>query len=556
MNDSKQLKDPIYGYISIPVEIMTGIVDTAVFQRLRHITQTSYSPLFASAVHNRFVHSLGVYHLGKIAVHNIKQRVQGLIEQGKLTGYGIDINHLEQIFLLACLLHDVGHAPFSHTGESFYLEDRTEYAQLHELLKETVGSESFNEDIPTIKSNSAAPHEIMSAIVGIREFSDFLPSIGDRELFARCITGYGYKQNTGLDGILNCFINLLNSKIIDVDKLDYLIRDAYITGFYTVQIDYERLLNAITIVEEKATIDEGQRNEITYSLAYHKGAISVVENVVYAHDSERKWIQNHPVILYETYILQHMMELLSEKLDSKEQRLFSVESLGVKGQEFENNTIIRLFSDDDIISISKRYYHDSEFISEYFNRGIRRRPLWKSEAEYKTLFLDQVQGGQLLDALERAMEITEKYLSKSSTNWVINKELVSIIESELEELESKKLDPVSKSTQKREKQDILKVVKCLTTYAASAGYDGDFVLLSCAQFNSSFAKTDFSAIKIVFPSPSGEEIIGFKEKISSVLGITSERRKAFYIYYKREKQKSPALDVRQLRKELFKTFIE
>ena len=59
---SKRFKDPIYGYIDIDETIISNIVDTAGFQRLRHIIQTSYSPLYSSAVHNRFVHSLGVYH--------------------------------------------------------------------------------------------------------------------------------------------------------------------------------------------------------------------------------------------------------------------------------------------------------------------------------------------------------------------------------------------------------------------------------------------------------------------------------------------------------------
>ena len=57
MKDYKRIKDPIYGYIKIPVIYMTNIVDTAVFQRLRRVIQTSYSPLYSSAVHNRFVHS-------------------------------------------------------------------------------------------------------------------------------------------------------------------------------------------------------------------------------------------------------------------------------------------------------------------------------------------------------------------------------------------------------------------------------------------------------------------------------------------------------------------
>ena len=68
---NKKLKDPLYGYIIIPNEIVKNVIDTAPFQRLRRITQTSYSPLYASAVHNRFVHSLGVYHLGRIAAETL-----------------------------------------------------------------------------------------------------------------------------------------------------------------------------------------------------------------------------------------------------------------------------------------------------------------------------------------------------------------------------------------------------------------------------------------------------------------------------------------------------
>lgn len=73
--DSKRLKDPIYGYIEIPRRYMEEIVDTAAFQRLRRVIQTSYSPLYASAVHNRFVHSLGVYHLGEIAAETLCREI-------------------------------------------------------------------------------------------------------------------------------------------------------------------------------------------------------------------------------------------------------------------------------------------------------------------------------------------------------------------------------------------------------------------------------------------------------------------------------------------------
>lgn len=270
---------------------MNGIIDTACFQRLRRIIQTSYSPLYSSAVHNRFVHSMGVFHLGEIA------STQVITEIEKKYQFEFDVKRIGEIFMIACLLHDVGHAPFSHTGEEFYLDDDKKFTGVHNKLIEVVSAGKFAEDVPKEKTAAAAPHEIMSSIVGLISFPEFFLNENEREFFARCITGYKYSEKSDENDIRNCFIQLLNSKVIDVDKLDYLIRDAYITGFDTVSIDYERLLGALTIVKT----DSG------YELAYYKNAISVIENVVYAHDAERKWIQSHPIVIYETYILQHII---------------------------------------------------------------------------------------------------------------------------------------------------------------------------------------------------------------------------------------------------------
>lgn len=99
----------------------------------------------------------------------------------------------------------------------------------------------------------------MSSIVGLISFPEFFFNENEREFFARCITGYKYSEKSDENDIRNCFIQLLNSKVIDADKLDYLIRDAYITGFDTVSIDYERLLGVLTIVKT----DSG------YELAYY-----------------------------------------------------------------------------------------------------------------------------------------------------------------------------------------------------------------------------------------------------------------------------------------------
>ena len=184
MKAYKRLKDPIYGYIQIPVKYMTNIVDTAEFQRLRRIIQTSYSPLYSSAVHNRFVHSIGVFYLGTLTVNQLKKEISEKINTS------LDLEIIGEIFKLACLLHDVGHAPFSHTGENFFLGENYDYSQLHFKLAEAIGSSGFKKDIPEDTSLSAAPHEIMSALIGILRYTVFFGDVEQKEFFARCITGY------------------------------------------------------------------------------------------------------------------------------------------------------------------------------------------------------------------------------------------------------------------------------------------------------------------------------------------------------------------------------
>lgn len=162
----KRFKDPIYGYISVSMKFME-IVDTAEFQRLRRIIQTSYSPLYSSAMHNRFVHSLGVFHLGKIASERLKS-------ENQKNGF-VDSEEMERncdLFQLACLLHDVGHAPFSHTGEEFFLNENGGHEDLHKAVSDLVGDKIFQNNIPRNESDAAAPHELMSAIVSLRNFND------------------------------------------------------------------------------------------------------------------------------------------------------------------------------------------------------------------------------------------------------------------------------------------------------------------------------------------------------------------------------------------------
>ena len=193
----RRFKDPVYGYIDMPVDICSSIVDTPEFQRLRRIVQTSFAPVYPSALHNRFVHSLGVYHLGCIVAEALDASLREFSQDHILLNYWEDSL---QTFRLACLLHDFGHAPFSHAGEWFY-RDNPEYGKgssddvcgIDKMLVEVVGIDE-PDGFPTKQSAaSAAPHEVMSAILAIETFPNI---IRNHELFARCITGYKHEDSS------------------------------------------------------------------------------------------------------------------------------------------------------------------------------------------------------------------------------------------------------------------------------------------------------------------------------------------------------------------------
>lgn len=542
----KRLKDPIYGYITIPEEYVNTIIDTAPFQRLRRVTQTSYSPLYPSAMHNRFVHSLGVYHLGSLASEQIKAEILKLEIKT-----AINIEAYSKLFVLACLLHDVGHSPFSHIGEKFFLDSESKYEHLHkQLLKEAGSREYFMKDIPPDSSRSAAPHEIMSAITGIKEYGCMLNELDDaegREFFARCITGYTYSGSDDDSDIKNCFISLLNSKVIDVDKLDYLLRDAYITGFDTIRIDYRRLIGSLTIAKE-----DGH-----YRIAYHKSAVSVIENVVYAHDAERKWIQNHPVVLYESYILRNVISLLSSNFDSGGKKLFSSESLSREGQKFDNGIKISLLCDDDIISLMKneRFPELDAWSEEFFDRRKRRHPIWKSESEYKAYIPSLDLDIKPVKRFEAVLSETAKYLSQSTAYSIIDDELIAKFEGELKQIESTDIpdiDEETKEVQLQKKKLILEVLKFLKSYSSDRGMECSFVIIEARQFTSGFGKPDFANINIVFRTPSGEKAATVGEIVSSIQAKSKEqdRDTFFYMFYRR-KNDTKKIDSNEFCQKLF-----
>lgn len=110
----KKILDSVHGHILVDDCYITAIIDTQEFQRLRRVEQTSIRSVYPSARHDRFIHSLGVFYVGKMIAEHLEK------ECGEFDVNVKSYDSLKKSYLSACLLHDVGHAPFSHTFEEFY----------------------------------------------------------------------------------------------------------------------------------------------------------------------------------------------------------------------------------------------------------------------------------------------------------------------------------------------------------------------------------------------------------------------------------------------------
>ena len=232
--EKRVIRDPIHGYIHIDEQVVWDCINAKEFQRLRRVRQLGATLMvFPSGEHSRATHSLGVYEIARRMVTEVDEIKSGLSE------------HEKTVVLLAALLHDIGHAPFSHSFEAILKCNHEDYTRQIILGPSEIADALRKED-------ERLPEEVAS-VIGHTHPNPILPQ--------------------------------LISSQLDADRLDYLLRDSYFTGTSYGQVDLDRLLRTMRISGNKVCMKSSSMYTVeNYIMArYH------MYWQVYYHENSRSF---------------------------------------------------------------------------------------------------------------------------------------------------------------------------------------------------------------------------------------------------------------------------
>lgn len=219
----KIIKDPVHGYVEVE-EFALALLDSPALQRLRYVKQLGFSFLvYPGANHTRFEHSLGTMFLADVACRRFALP-----------------DHERTLVVAAALLHDIGHGPFSHASEPLMEEflHRT-HDDIEPIVEDQVGD--------LLRASDIDPHELCAVVKGKHPLSGIIH--GD----------------------------------LDVDRMDYLLRDAYYTGAPYGTVDAQRLIRHLIQTPEGTVLDENGVNAAESLLI----ARTLMRPTVYYHHVSR-----------------------------------------------------------------------------------------------------------------------------------------------------------------------------------------------------------------------------------------------------------------------------
>ncbi|WP_299179649.1 HD domain-containing protein [uncultured Chryseobacterium sp.] len=313
-NKLKIINDPVHGFIKIPYEILFDVIEHPYFQRLRRISQTGLLKLiFPGATHTRFHHALGAMHLMFTALETLKLK-------------GVEISKEEEKgAMLAILMHDIGHGPFSHALESMLMDD-WHHEKLSLLLMNKL-NEKFD---------------------------------GQLSIAIEMFQGKYHRK----------FFNQLISSQLDVDRLDYLKRDSFFTGVSEGNINTQRIISMMNVCEEGELVIDA------------KGIYSI-ENFLTARMFMYWQVYYHKTSALAEFLLVKILErakyLVSQGVD-----LPAAENLKYflyRSKSAATNEDVERFTqmdDDDVIQAMKSWQNSKDVILSYWCRCVIQRDLPKT----------------------------------------------------------------------------------------------------------------------------------------------------------------------------------
>ncbi len=344
-NKLKVLNDPIYGFVSIPFPIIFDLIQHPYFQRLRRITQMGLSYLvYPGAHHTRFQHAIGAMHLMQKVVNVLKQK-----------GVSINIEE-EKALYIAILLHDIGHGPFSHALENSIVNN------IH--------------------------HEEISLLLMEELDTIFL---GELTLAIDIFKG-NYHRN---------FMLQLISSQIDMDRMDYLKRDSFYSGVAEGNINSDRIIQMMNVVDDTLVIEE----KGIYSVEKFLVARRLMYWQTYLH---KTGVAAENILIN---ILKRAKELVSkgEKLICSDVlHFFLTEKISII--EFKNFGLKKftLLDDFDIISALKNWENHPDFILKTLCKSILHREIFGIKISINNIDINEV--NYLKNKLLKNNNLTENEL--------------------------------------------------------------------------------------------------------------------------------------------------